>query len=562
MTPRPDRNAPSGMPGDAILPEDALRAAMEQCERQIRSGRVGTGLAAIEQCWRRIEHRDTPALHAECQRILALGLQYKGELRESLLASLRARELYQRLGDAAGEARTLSIAAISLGRIGDAVQALALIQEAHRLTQPRDDADTEFRVWINMSVVHETLADYPKAIAAAETAIALGERMNADVAMKLHARTKLCIYRVKHALERKSAGAFDEATAMLTPLADEIATHSQACRSAGLDHLVTASLSAAGSAHLALGQPDQARSVLEQGLTLAMAKGLERDQTRLLLTLAEAEQAAGEGGTSAQRLLTALKLAQQLGEPELVVQAHLLLSRACEARGDAAGALAHFRRYHEALVGTLRHSADTRAQVLAIQLDSERARIDAEVARLRAAELERDKRNLMSQAEQLSRHANEDALTGLGNRRYFNERLAQLRAGAEPVVLALADLDHFKQVNDRHSHAVGDQVLRQVAALFREHCRPRDAVARFGGEEFVIALVGISTAIAQRIADRLRQRIADHDWGSLQPGLAVTISIGLADCAPGGDPEQALARADTALYAAKHGGRNQVQVAE
>jgi diguanylate cyclase (GGDEF)-like protein len=545
---------------------DGVCASMQQAERLIRTGRISNGLALIQQCWAALEQEGAPALQADCQRILGLGFQYSGELRESLLACFRARELYERNGDNAGVARTLSVAAVSLGRIGDSAQALDLLQAAHRLAQTLHDPGTEFRIWINMSVVYETLADYPKAIATAETAIALGERTAADAQMKLHAQTKLCIYRVKHGLERKAAGAHDEARELLAPLVDAIAQHCQLCRDAGFDHMVTAMLSVAGSAQLALGAPELARSVLEEGLALAMTKGLGREQARFLLTLGEAEHAAGEATKAFDRLLAALKLAQQLGEPELIAQAYLQLSRTLETKGDHAGALAHFRRYHETHVGTLRQNAATRAQVLAIQLDNERARIDSEVLRLRATELENDKRSLMSQAEQLSRHANEDPLTGLGNRRYFSERLAQIRASSASaslnVVLAIADIDHFKHVNDRFSHAIGDQVLRQVGALFREHCRPQDAVARFGGEEFVLALVDTSTQNAQRIADRLRQRIAEHDWSTIQPGLSVTISIGLADCVAGGEAEHAFSRADMALYAAKNNGRNQIHVAQ
>ncbi len=559
------------MPTDALtatappIAPDAVRTSMDEAERMVRSGRAAQGLRLIRQCLAALEHGGTPALQADGQRILGLGLQYSGELRESLVACWLARDLYRAEGDRAGEARTLSIAAISLGRIGDAAQALDQMQQAHRLAQALQDPGTEFRIWINMSVVYETLTDYPKAIAAAETAVAFGERTGAAEAMKLHAQTKLCIYRVKLGLERKAAGAHDEARALLAPLIDALERHSQTCRAAGMDHRVAWTLSAAGSAHLTLGAPERARSTLEPGLALATAKGLGREQARLLLTLGEAEHAAGDAARATERLLAALELARQIGEPELIAQACLQLSRTLEAQGDHAGALAHFRSYHETHVGVLRTNAATRAQMLAIRLDAERARVDAEVLRLRATELENDKRSLQSQAEQLSRHANEDPLTGLGNRRYFSQRLAQMRAqGAAapaPVVLAIADIDNFKQVNDRFSHASGDQVLRQVGALFREHCRPQDAVARFGGEEFVLALTDTSPEAALRIADRLRHCIAEHDWPSIAPGLAITISIGLAGCDADAATDHAIARADMALYAAKRNGRNRIQLA-
>jgi diguanylate cyclase (GGDEF)-like protein len=163
--------------------------------------------------------------------------------------------------------------------------------------------------------------------------------------------------------------------------------------------------------------------------------------------------------------------------------------------------------------------------------------------------------------------ATTDFLTGLANRREFMHRLADEEArlqrdiGACTAVLQL-DIDHFKRINDEHGHAAGDAVLRQLGELMLGEQRKIDVVGRMGGEEFAMLLPGTTLAAAAVFAERLRQRVA-RSVLQLDDGMAlhVTVSIGIAvmggqQC--GGDA--ALIRADQALYRAKHGGRNRVEL--
>jgi diguanylate cyclase (GGDEF)-like protein len=121
-------------------------------------------------------------------------------------------------------------------------------------------------------------------------------------------------------------------------------------------------------------------------------------------------------------------------------------------------------------------------------------------------------------------------------------------------VLAVLDIDHFKQVNDRYGHLMGDQVLVQVAHLLRENTRGSDVLARYGGEEFVIVLPGMTLAGAAEVCERLRERVHGFGW-PLQ--MALSVSIGLA-AAPPHDLTALLGAADRALYSAKSGGRNRI----
>jgi diguanylate cyclase (GGDEF)-like protein len=169
--------------------------------------------------------------------------------------------------------------------------------------------------------------------------------------------------------------------------------------------------------------------------------------------------------------------------------------------------------------------------------------------------------------------ATTDFLTGLPNRREFMGRLAdeegrlQRDIGACAAVLLL-DIDHFKRINDEHGHPAGDAVLRQLAELMRVGQRKIDMLGRIGGEEFAIVLPGTTLDAAAVFAERLRQRVAETpmrlDGGAGSTVLVtvtVTVSIGVAVMGgrqPGGDA--ALIRADQALYRAKRGGRNRVEL--
>lgn len=170
-------------------------------------------------------------------------------------------------------------------------------------------------------------------------------------------------------------------------------------------------------------------------------------------------------------------------------------------------------------------------------------------------------RELQARALHFEREANEDSLTGLYNRRYVDKWLATLAEYAhkqsQPLGVLLADIDHFKQVNDRFSHMLGNDVLSTLAGLLRAACRPNDVVARYGGEEFLILLPDTTHSEAVQIAERIRATVEQHSWSVLHPQLRVTMSVGVAECY-GPTPDTALVEADRRLYAAKHAGRNQV----
>jgi len=158
---------------------------------------------------------------------------------------------------------------------------------------------------------------------------------------------------------------------------------------------------------------------------------------------------------------------------------------------------------------------------------------------------------------QARQQADIDSLTGLYNRRAWQERIDDLGDDA-PLSLLFLDLDHFKRLNDDRGHHVGDDVLRTLSQAIRSELRQTDIAGRYGGEEFVLALVATESDQAARIAERIRERL-QRDVGAHAP--ASTVSIGVATRLPGESLTMLLRRADRAMYAAKRAGRNRVELA-
>ncbi|MFH1060684.1 MAG: diguanylate cyclase, partial [Pseudomonadota bacterium] len=167
----------------------------------------------------------------------------------------------------------------------------------------------------------------------------------------------------------------------------------------------------------------------------------------------------------------------------------------------------------------------------------------------------------------LVRLATIDSLTNICNRHHFLERAEQeiqrvRRYGRAGLALMMMDLDHFKEINDRHGHEAGDKVLSEMAARVLDMLRESDVMGRLGGEEFAVLLVEAGDGEALRVAQRLRATLAQSPMLAGQTAISYTVSIGVASLQPGDQGvEDLLRRADQALYQAKNRGRNRVESA-
>ncbi len=169
-----------------------------------------------------------------------------------------------------------------------------------------------------------------------------------------------------------------------------------------------------------------------------------------------------------------------------------------------------------------------------------------------------ERRNLHKMLRDLSYR---DPLTGLYNRRYFVERVSVHLKEKQSIHIMICDIDHFKLVNDTYGHLAGDAVLRQVSVIMIDELKHNGAIARFGGDEFIIALTDLSDQEAFLLGERLRKRIAEHPFPYQDQLLSMHISVGIAFMHQDTlDAETLIADADLALYQAKEAGRNQVRM--
>ena len=448
---------------------------------------------------------------------------------------------------------SLLAAASELGRFEHALDAG---QEMMRITADGGDAAGTMRALVGLAMCFDRMGNGWQAVRLLSRALEGDTGVPRPVV--LMASNQLCAVCLELVHSLRDAGADDERERFIT-----------LGRTAGeraLDllpdppHPVYESSVLANLGEILLAQGDTARAEqhLRRSLALATTHALapvaERTQASLNDLLLRQGQAA-EAADAMQLLLG------RMGEGMLPTNAMFALDvayRACEAAGRHAQALAYFkaaeRGRRQMMTGQMRAQSELFV-----------TRTEAEQARLRAEHAQQDAMHERERAALLAADAERDPLTGLGNRRHLDRQAAELlpalQLGGRPLVLAQIDVDHFKQVNDRHGHAAGDLVLVALAQILRENTRAGDVLVRHGGEEFIVVLPGTPLAHAVDVCERLRERVEAHRC-LLPDGtpLAVTISIGIA-AAPPYAVDALVQQADAALYAAKRGGRNQLRLA-
>ena len=296
--------------------------------------------------------------------------------------------------------------------------------------------------------------------------------------------------------------------------------------------------------YASVGRYDDAASALEPFCEATRNPYDREGPVMALLTLAEVRRLAGRPDAAQHALDRAFGLAQHHVLSELIVEALREQAHLYAARGSFRDAFETYRDFHLADVARRAMMRDSRSGTLNAIFESTDARLSSDFFR------------------ELS---GRDPLTGLHNRRHLDARLDELlleaRSGGAVLTIGLVDLDHFKRINDTLTHAIGDEVLRQVANLLQAAVdeEPSGLAVRMGGEEFLILLPGIDHDEGIRKLDRIRQDLAQHLWSSVRTGVEVTASIGVAS-APRDEIDRIalIAHADQNLYRAKHAGRDRV----
>lgn len=291
------------------------------------------------------------------------------------------------------------------------------------------------------------------------------------------------------------------------------------------------------------GRPGEALELLRE--TAGDAERVVWATSRASLALVESRCLRALGRP--EEAVVAARRARQLSEPgDDKHEAILVLDELLAAEKDAGD-----------LAGALEDAIELGRLVLSVHR-SQTAQLVEQVWAL--ASLEYERLALEARTAAAIRSAEEDALTRIGNRRLLERCLADVHEETAYISVLMADIDHFKEINDTFGHEVGDHVLRAIGQILADDARTGQVAVRFGGEEFVFALPGVELEAARDLAERIRYKVGSYPWEELEARLGVSISIGVAH-GRSDNWRAVLAGADRALYRAKTRGRNRVEVA-
>ncbi|ODT72183.1 MAG: hypothetical protein ABS75_05155 [Pelagibacterium sp. SCN 63-23] len=500
----------------------------------LRQGDLPSALGLFKRLYAEAEAAGNAALMAACLCEIAWTCFKLGDAIAGLECVLGAKWLWRRLENPQELARALAVEAILFLDLGFADDAYVVAEEATDLARAAGDhAVLAFALnarALTLSVCRESELAMPVLEEATGLADALGHAAAAGFY-----RMGMGFVCSKLGDEAAKSGRSGEArTWRLAAIEHTLAAR---VRAEAAEDCWTERVALCNAAEFlaADGRSDEAVSLLRQWNDIPghISPSLHIHHLYTLGAVLYASGALDEAETVCSE---ALALAEQNGQVDHQVNAAETLSAIREARGDAAGALAMQKRFHALYV---RQSGEA---------SRKRARVE---------EIRSETRRLRAHAERLAGLALSDPLTSIANRRSFDQILNRL-AGS-PMALCLLDLDHFKQINDVHSHIVGDAVLQFVARILVDQVGRNGHAARLGGEEFALIFPDAPPATAAAICEGVRVAVCNADWSILAPDLAVSVSIGVA-ASDGTMPAGALMQiADRRLYEAKSEGRNRVR---
>ncbi len=474
---------------------------------------------------------------AQCDRV-------GSRLRRAADTARRAAQIFESLSDTEGEARalaTLSQVSMLLGRTDEAHESALL---SLRLCETQGASPQLVIAHTTLGVVSCWAGNFERAHQCLETAIVVGEQCDPPVSGFQPRLNQAWVEAFRLVDERYRTGAMSSLDRMARLVAEfhqlEGACHDAALM-AGMAPTtrtiacVMSALLAAWQGHIEESQ--RAMTVAERSLlgTVTWLDALVRWGVAEL-AWAQRDWAAAEAALAEMKALSLTVEYEQLA-----CTAQQLLIQVFEEQGKTEAV----RLEHRGLRVRER-------RLVTESLDGRLAVVDW---RLTARRSERNLQEALVVSKQFEKWSLEDALTGLANRRHAEQVLAErLRAAAahgRPLTVAMIDVDKFKRINDRFSHAVGDRVLKTLGAIMASQVREHDLAARWAGDEFVILFADAEEHIARQACGRMHTAIAAFDWGLIAAGLAVTVSIGLSQAGVGDTLDELLERSDERMYESK-----------
>jgi diguanylate cyclase (GGDEF)-like protein len=450
-----------------------------------------------------------------------------------------AMRLFERAGEGDLAVDAASWAAAHASRMGELAVASELATRSLLALETVEDDRLRAEIFNRLGIFCISFLDYDRAIEQFEASLGAAERSGdlEKISRQLHNIADALLLAAR---QRKLAHveADGEELARAETVVRELLARAtpEFNRRAASHRLLAEALCEMGRPEEALAALDQFRDQTSGIAPAAQRAALAWIEARCLRLTGRPEEAVAEAGR-------AVAIARYSDDDHELMLALEELAACQETAGDGAAALATAR--------------EVKATMWTIHQRQARQLVQEVWSR---ADFLRDKATLQSQAAEASRRADEDALTGIGNRRILGRFLRNEAPGQHELALIVVDIDGFKEINDTFGHSIGDAVLRRIGHLLRDEMRPRQVAVRYGGDEFVVGLLGVDVEAAAGFAERLRRSIEELDWSVLAPRLRVTTSLGVAAGARR-RWKAVFSVADEALYAAKRAGRNTVVTA-
>lgn len=497
--------------------------------------------------------RNAESLIARAHYVAGAALMQTGDWSGAIRQLSHAEHIYRAQNDVASECRVITQLASACAELGEYSDALDGFNQAERLGRQHGDHAAVRRALVHTSGVHIMLGDFAAARESLREALELPSGSAADEGLVV---LQFGVVDVSEALRAALGGD----AAMVARRMAEGEEHFEVALELleGTSDLSNslAARTQRGAARCWRGNFNQGLADLSEASAQAGRSGFMLREVQALLELGYHMIAAGKEPEGLRVLTPALQKAEELGDLRRPAEIHERMSALYEARSEFQRALMHHKRYVE-----VRRRLDGK-------LSTQRARLHearAELQRLRSqtVALHQRTRDLEQSRTRLERLALEDELTGLANRRAFTKELeswcVRARAGQMRFALVVADIDGFKQINDRYTHLTGDTVLREFGTIIRASLRDSDFAARLGGDEFALLLADSEGDIAIRVVERILEAVRVAGWEWKDERVAVTLSAGLAESVEFSDSSELVRRADEALYSAKHSGRNRLR---
>jgi diguanylate cyclase (GGDEF)-like protein len=517
----------------------APTSELEQVASAVLDGRTDAACTVLLEGVERARLAGDRALQARLLSRLA-GLEVRlGEYSAADAHAIQSAKLHAAEGDLSGQVAALTYAVLACAQLRRYDDAYAAAFAAHEVAAPGCRPEMRLMATRALGAAHAAAGSYEEALQlfarmidiAREEEVPLWERT---------ARTDWLIMNLgwltDPAALHASAPDRDHLT-MLQSWAENLLHQSSGASAEAQLRERSAHNAVLSQIHVALGNVAASRAAIDEVMRDAVRLGWSHGLAEGAVVEADVLLLEGDPAGGAESARRGIALAQSLDLLVVEGKAHDVLSRCAEAAGDHATAVKALRRHMQVTREILRQRSENRVRI----------------ERWRESLKQREQLDtLTAEASSFRALSLQDPLTGLANRRALDplvqDALAELRAGGRKCALAVLDIDQFKNINDRHSHVIGDAVLRTLGDLLRTTLRGSDFAARTGGDELVVLFADTVLGEASAACDRIRQVIAVHDWDQLAEGLTVTISIGVTSARPDDTVESLMRRADRLMY--------------